>query len=90
VIRRPIKIGITGTHSTGKSSFLTALAPILQEHRLSSATIGGHAERAKKLGFPILADHTFESTLWIMAECLRQEAEASLKADVTKADRKDR
>jgi AAA domain len=87
VIRRSIKIGVTGTHSTGKSSFLAALAPVLQESRVSSVTIGGLAERAERLGFPILADHTYESTLWIMAECLRQEAEASLKADVILVDR---
>ncbi len=76
MIRRPVKIGVAGTHSTGKSSFLEALGPALQELGLSAIAIGGLAERAKALGFPILAGHTFDSTLWIVAEGLRQEAEA--------------
>jgi putative protein kinase ArgK-like GTPase of G3E family len=29
LIRPPVKIGITGTHSTGKTSFLDALEPEL-------------------------------------------------------------
>jgi hypothetical protein len=87
VIRRPVKIGVAGTHSTGKSSFLMALAPVLQQLGLKAATIGGLAERAKALGFPILADHTFDSTLWIIAEGLRQEAEASLRCNVILVDR---
>jgi hypothetical protein len=87
VIRRPIKIGVAGTHSTGKSSFLEALAPVLQQLCLKPANIGGLADRAKALGFPILADHTFDSTLWIMAEGLRQEAEASLRCNVILVDR---
>jgi hypothetical protein len=87
VIRRPVKIGVAGTHSTGKSSFLMALAPVLQELGLKAATIGGLAERAKALGFPILADHNFDSTLWIIAEGLRQEAEASLRCNVILVDR---
>lgn len=85
--RRPIKIGIAGTHSTGKSSFLESLLPVLQQRGLSSLKIGGIAERAQTLGFPILAEHTFESTLWIIAEVLRQEAEASLHHDVILVDR---
>jgi hypothetical protein len=87
VIRRPVKIGVAGTHSTGKSSFLKALAPILQQLDLKPTSIGGLADRARALGFPILAEHNFESTLWIMAECLRQEAEASLHSDVILIDR---
>jgi hypothetical protein len=87
VTRRPIKIGIAGTHSTGKSSFLDLLLPVLRQHGLSSTTISGFAEQARALGFPILAEHTFYSTLWIMAEGLRQEAEASLHNDVILVDR---
>jgi hypothetical protein len=87
VIHRPIKIGVAGTHSTGKSSFLEALAPVLRQLGLAAITIGGLAERAKALGFPILADHTFDSTLWIMAEGMRQEAEASLRCNVILVDR---
>jgi hypothetical protein len=81
------KVGVAGTHSTGKTTFLNNLALALSEHNLSIGRIEGVAERARKLGFPILRDHTFESTLWIMAEVLRQEAEASLTRDVVLVDR---
>ena len=85
--RRPIKIGVAGTHSTGKSSFLEGLAPVMAGFGLTSRTIGGLAERARSRGFPILADHTCDSTLWIMAEGLRLEAEASLRTEVILVDR---
>lgn len=83
----PTKIGIAGTHSTGKSTFLAALASLLEEHGLSTHRINDLAKRARDIGFPILTEHTFESTLWIMAECMRQEAEASLTCDVILVDR---
>lgn len=85
--RSPIKIGIVGTHSTGKSTFLAALAPLLEGRGLRIRRINDLARRARDLGFPILTEHTFESTLWIMAECMRQEAEASLTCDVILVDR---
>ena len=85
--RPPIKIGIAGTHSTGKSTFLATLASILEERGLRIGRINDLAKRAQDIGFPILTEHTYESTLWIMAECLRQEAEASLRCDVILVDR---
>lgn len=45
------------------------------------------AVSARELGFPILRDHTFESTAWIMAEAIRLETVASLTADVILIDR---
>lgn len=45
------------------------------------------ALRARNLGFPILQKHTYNSTLWIMAEVLRQEAELSLSHDIILIDR---
>lgn len=83
----PIKIGITGTHSTGKSSFFAALERALVPLNRRVCRIGDFANRAKSLGFPILKEHTFESTLWIMAECMRLEAEQSLSFDVILVDR---
>jgi predicted ATPase len=87
VTQRPFKIGISGTHSTGKSSFLDRLSPMLEQHGLTKKRIDGVAQRAMDLGFPILANHTYDSTLWIMAEVMRQEAEASLHNDVVLVDR---
>lgn len=84
---RPIKIGVTGTHSTGKTSFFEAVERELQPQKLRVRRIGDFARKAKSVGFPILRDHTFESTLWIMAECLRCESEASLSSDLILVDR---
>jgi predicted ATPase len=87
VIKPPVKIGITGTHSTGKTTFFDTLAPELTRSGLRVCRISDIARTAKSLGFPILTEHTFESTLWIIAECMRREAEASLTNDVILVDR---
>jgi len=87
VILSPIKIAITGTHSSGKTTFLKNLEQELSGTGLRIQKIGDFARRAQGLGFPILTQHTYESTLWIMAECLRCEAEASLENDVILVDR---
>lgn len=83
----PFKLAITGAHSTGKSTFLDELAARLTSHRLRVGRVGQLAKRARAVGFPILADHTIDSTLWIMAEGLRMEAELSLSSDVILVDR---
>ena len=80
----PVKVGIAGTHSTGKSTFLRQLSERLEARSLQVGRINDLALRARALGFPILTEHTFESTLWIMSECMRQEAEASLTCDVNR------
>ncbi|WP_210241932.1 AAA family ATPase [Bradyrhizobium elkanii] len=85
--RRIVKVAITGTHSTGKSTFLDELEPRLQDLDLKLARIGDIPSAAARAGFPILRNHTFESTLWLIAECMRQEAVASLKHDVILVDR---
>jgi predicted ATPase len=87
VIYPPIKIAITGTHSSGKTTFLERLTEEISRPSLRIHRIGDLARKAKDRGFPILKDHTFESTLWIMAECMRCEAEASLDNDVILIDR---
>jgi predicted ATPase len=87
VISSPMKIAITGTHSSGKTTFLQNLEQELNGAGLRIHRIGDFARRAQGLGFPILTKHTYESTLWIMAECLRCEAEASLQSDLILVDR---
>jgi hypothetical protein len=82
-----MKVAVTGTHSTGKSSFLDELEPRLVDLDLKVARIGDLPRAAARAGFPILRAHTFESTLWLIAECMRQEAVASLKNDVILVDR---
>ncbi len=82
-----IKIAIAGTHSTGKSSFLTTLKDMLEQRRLRVAQLPSLATAARAKGFPILRDHTYDSTLWIIGACMQQEAEACLAADVVLVDR---
>jgi hypothetical protein len=82
-----MKIAITGAHSSGKTTFLQYLEQELNGAGLGIHRIGDFPRRAQDLGFPILTKHTYESTLWIMAECLRCEAEASLQNDIILVDR---
>lgn len=82
-----IKIGIAGTHSTGKSTFMHSLSKALISQEYSISTIGNFATEAKKRGFPTLRDHTFKSTLWIITFCISQELEAELNSDIVLVDR---
>ena len=45
------------------------------------------ANSAKALGFPILAEQTFASTAWMMAEAIQQEMLAALHSNVVLVDR---
>lgn len=80
-------IGIAGTHSTGKSTFVGELSEVIEARGLRVGRISDLATQARDLGFPILSQHTYESTLWIMAEGMRQETEALLRANVILVDR---
>jgi hypothetical protein len=80
-------VGVTGTHSTGKSTFLDAVREALTARGFSVAGVSDQATHCQEAGFGILRDHTFESTLWIMCSVIRAELEAGLKAEVVLVDR---
>lgn len=80
-------IGITGTHSTGKSTFVTELKQRATERGLTVETIADTATKCQSAGFKVLLEHTFESTLWILCSVVRSELEAALKADIVIVDR---
>jgi len=82
-----IKLGIAGTHSTGKSTLVSQLETLLVDRGLRVKRVADVATEALKAGFPILRDHTFESTLWIMSRGVSRELEAGLEADVVLVDR---
>lgn len=82
-----IKISISGTHSTGKTTFLDRLRNEVSKTTQSFGSVNDLAIRAQEVGFPILRKHTYFSTLWIMAECMKCESEASLNCDVLLIDR---
>lgn len=83
----PIRIAVAGAHSTGKSTFLSNVESRLTQHGLKVGRVLDLAQAASDLGFPILQEHVYESTLWIMAQGMRLEMEASKDTDVVLVDR---
>jgi predicted ATPase len=80
-----MKISISGTHSTGKSTFLDELKTELRNYRVT--IVQDLAVTARDRGFPILRDHTFSSTIWMMAYGISLEQEAGLRSDLVVVDR---
>lgn len=84
----PVRIGITGTHSTGKTLLLKRIEMELRSHGVAVARTGRLAKRAAALGFPKMHHHTAASTEWIIcqgtADILAAEAQG---ADVVLVDR---
>lgn len=86
-VERPVTIGVLGTHSTGKSTFLARLAHELRRQHVEVATVADLGEEAQRMGMPILYNHTWASTLWIVTRGISYELEAWLHADVVLVDR---
>jgi len=82
-----ITLAVSGTHSTGKTTLLDSVTAVLHANGHSVKRVRDIAMEAKKQGFPILRDHTFSSTLWIMARGIALELQAGLKADFVLVDR---
>ncbi|RQT27442.1 hypothetical protein DF037_18085 [Burkholderia contaminans] len=80
-------IGITGTHSSGKSTFFEEVRELAQARGLKVGRVADVATRCREAGFPILRDHTFDSTLWIMSSVIRAELESALVHDLVLVDR---
>ncbi|MEC3919303.1 AAA family ATPase [Nocardia sp. CDC160] len=86
-VDRPITVAVMGTHSTGKTTFLERLEEELRRNRIEVATVADLGYHALKAGLPILDQHTWASTLWIMTRGISNELEAWLHADVVLIDR---
>jgi hypothetical protein len=82
-----IKIGLSGAHSTGKTTFLNELEIILKKNKYSVFRVDEIAVLAKNKGFSILREHDWESTFWIVVQGISAELEAARKADVVLVDR---
>ncbi|MCW0370801.1 ATP-binding protein [Xanthomonas sacchari] len=80
-------IAITGTHSTGKSTFVDKFCNIARARGLTVGTVKDNASECARKGFGILKSHTFQSTLWIMATVIREEQYEGLGADLVIVDR---
>src|SRR5579872_326660 len=79
-----LKIGISGAHSTGKTTFIGNLREALDKNSISYKVIG---DLATKCPLPILDKHTVESTLWIAAKGITEEIEAEKDLLIVIADR---
>ncbi|MCK2241000.1 MULTISPECIES: AAA family ATPase [unclassified Crossiella] len=86
-VEQPVTVAVLGTHSTGKSTFLARLAHDLRRRHISVGTVADLGEQAKRIGLPILFNHTWASTLWIMTRGISDELEAWLHSDVVLIDR---
>jgi nicotinamide riboside kinase len=82
-----VKIAIAGTHSTGKTTFLTRLRHLLETAGYHVTTVADQAAGARDLGFPILRHQTATTTLWIMTSGIAAELVAARRADVVLVDR---
>jgi len=80
-------LGIAGTHSTGKSTFIDEIEKQAKAKGILVRRISDTATRCQEAGFPILLNHTFESTLWIIVSVIKAELEAELGADLVLVDR---
>ncbi len=82
-----MKIAIAGTHSTGKSTFLTRLRHLLETAGYQVTTVADQTAGARDLGFPILRQQTTTATLWIMTTGIASELVAARRADIVLVDR---
>ncbi|WP_371551562.1 ATP-binding protein [Streptomyces sp. NBC_00554] len=82
-----IRIGVLGTHSTGKTMLLKRIEMELRGHGVTVARTGRLAKRAAALGLPKMQHHTGQSTEWIIARGIADEIEAEQGAGVVLVDR---
>lgn len=86
-VHRPVTVAVAGAHSTGKSTFLATLGDELRRRDLRVATVSDLGEKARRAGFPILVQHTWASTLWIITQGISNELAAWIGADIVLIDR---
>lgn len=84
---KPLVIGVLGTHSTGKSSFLARLCSELRRLGFEVSTVTDLGEQAQRTGLPILYNHTWVSTSWFITRGISLELEAWPHSDVVLVDR---
>lgn len=85
---QPIRIAVTGTHSTGKTTLVRRLEMELRDQGVTVARTGGSiAQAAADRGFPKMRAQTAATTEWIIATGVAAELEAGLHADVVLVDR---
>jgi hypothetical protein len=84
---KPVLLGVTGTHSTGKSTFCEALKVSLECKGICVATIPSFGKLAVQQGIPLLTQHTYDSTMWFIDRTLEAQRAAADTAEVILVDR---
>ena len=79
-----MKISISGTHSTGKSSFVQSIASSLRGAGVSFGIVG---DLAAKCPLAILRKQGIAGTIWITATAIAKEVAASDSCEVVIVDR---
>lgn len=88
MVKTPVRIGVTGAHSTGKTVLLRRIERELRAEGVRVARTGRLGRRAADIGLPKMHEHTALSTEWIMTQGIADEiAAAAQGADVVMADR---
>lgn len=87
MVTTPLRIGIAGTHSSGKTTLARRIEMELRATGLTVTRTGGLAKRAAALGFPKMTRHTTASTEWIIAAGAAAALEAELQAEIVIVDR---
>ncbi|MFG2964908.1 MULTISPECIES: hypothetical protein [unclassified Streptomyces] len=84
----PIRIGVLGTHSTGKTTLLKRIEMELRAEGITAARTGGLGKRAAAAGLPKMQLHTASSTEWIITQGIADELAAVAQgAEVVLLDR---
>jgi len=79
-----VKVGVAGTHSTGKTKSLLWAKNLLEARGLR---VGYISEVARRCPLPILKQHSVDSTLWIVTSTIADELAVSHISDVVLVDR---
>lgn len=77
---QPIRIGVMGTHSTGKTTLLKRIEMELRAHGIPVARTGQLGKRAALAGLPKMQCHIAASTEWVIAQGIADEIAATRPA----------
>lgn len=88
MVTTPLRIGVVGTHSTGKTTLLRRIEMELRALGITVArTPGRLAVKAAELGFPKLHNQSPETTEWLITSGIAAELQTGIGADVVLVDR---
>ncbi|MFD9503472.1 AAA family ATPase [Streptomyces sp. NPDC060035] len=79
--QQPIRVGVMGTHSTGKTMLLKRIEMELRAHGVPVTRTGRIGRRAAHIGLPKMQKHTEASTEWVIAQGIADELAAAAQLD---------